>query len=403
MTSALDEAPAPTSSPEGAADAASARATTSPREVWSRSRLPVTLLLLLVAVSVVIALASGGARVGYLDPDAADPTGARAITRLLEDRGIEVTRRAAPAVRTDTTVVIASPDLVDPSLLAAVIDGLGPDSDVVLLGAGQDTVRELDGTADLDASVAGTTDEDERRLAGGAEVATVAGVARTGGYLYDAPRASFRCYAAEGSASLVVFERTDGPRVSLAGTGDFLTNRRLDENGNAALALGLLTRRGQVDWVYPRLDEVGLEAQERGLGDLLPERLQWALFQLALAVVLLALWRARRLGPVVAEQLPVVVRAAEAVEGRARLYEGGGARDGAAAVLRGAARDRLVRVLGLGRDTSREAVCLAVSDRSSLSSNAVELLLYGGPPGDDAELVRLAAALDSLEREVRTT
>ena len=36
-------------------------------------------------------------------------------------------------------------------------------------------------------------------------------------------------------------------------------------------------------------------------------------------------------------------------------------------------------------------------------ADTVELLLYGGPPGDDAELVRLAAALDSLEREVLTT
>ena len=74
-------------------------------------------------------------------------------------------------------------------------------------------------------------------------------------------------------------------------------------------------------------------------------------------MLLLALWRARRLGPVVAEPLPVVVRAAETVEGRARLYRRGGARGQAA---RGAARRRPVagsgRALGLPRRADPPAV-----------------------------------------------
>ena len=56
----------------------------------------------------------------------------------------------------------------------------------------------------------------------------------------------------------------------------------------------------------------------------------WIVWQLWLVVVLVALWKGRRLGPLVAEQLPVVVRASETVEGRGRLYRSRRARDRAA-------------------------------------------------------------------------
>ncbi len=56
--------------------------------------------------------------------------------------------------------------------------------------------------------------------------------------------------------------------------------------------------------------------------------------QLGVALLLAALWRARRLGPLVTERLPVVVRASETVEGHARLYRSRRARDRVAATLR---------------------------------------------------------------------
>ncbi|PRC53647.1 hypothetical protein C6A85_52785, partial [Mycobacterium sp. ITM-2017-0098] len=82
--------------------------------------------------------------------------------------------------------------------------------------------------------------------------------------------------------------------------------------------------------------------------DLIPEQVTWMALQLALGVALLALWRGRRVGPLVAEQLPVVVRASETVEGRGRLYRSRRARDVAAESLRTAARQRMLPRLGLG-------------------------------------------------------
>ena len=65
----------------------------------------------------------------------------------------------------------------------------------------------------------------------------------------------------------------------------------------------------------------------------------------AAGAVLLALVRARRLGPPVAEPLPVLVPAAESVTGRGRLYERIAAREASLDALRAAAIARMARVL----------------------------------------------------------
>ena len=84
------------------------------------------------------------------------------------------------------------------------------------------------------------------------------------------------------------------------------------------------------------------------LSDLVPAQRQWIVVQLCLVVLLLALWKGRRLGPLVAEQLPVVVRASETVEGRGRLYRSRRAGDRAADALRTATLQRMMPRLGLG-------------------------------------------------------
>ena len=101
------------------------------------------------------------------------------------------------------------------------------------------------------------------------------------------------------------------------------------------------------------------------------------------------------------EPLPVVVRAAETVEGRSRLYRRSGARGQAAEALRAGVRDRLGTALGLPRRVAPPAVVTAVAARAGRSGPDVAALLYGAAPADDGALVRLADDLDALEREVR--
>jgi len=134
--------------------------------------------------------------------------------------------------------------------------------------------------------------------------------------------------------------------------------------------------------------------------DLVPRGVIGGLVWVAVSVVLLGLWRARRLGPVVDEPLPVVVRASETDEGRARLYRRGSNRDRAAALLRAATRDRLAPLLGLPVAADRATLVRAVAARTLRTPQEVDALLYGAAPHDDARLVQLADELDRLDREV---
>ncbi|GAA3099893.1 hypothetical protein GCM10020254_51720 [Streptomyces goshikiensis] len=101
-----------------------------------------------------------------------------------------------------------------------------------------------------------------------------------------------------------------------------------------------------------------------------------------MAATLAALWRARRLGPLVTEQLPVAVRASEAAEGRARLYHKAGARDRAATVLRAATRERLAALVGVppGRAHAPESLVPGVCARLPGGAHDVTTLLFGPTP-----------------------
>jgi hypothetical protein len=106
---------------------------------------------------------------------------------------------------------------------------------------------------------------------------------------------------------------------------------------------------------------------------------------------------------VVTEPLPIVVRAAETAEGRARLYRRAKAAGHAGETLREAARTRLRTTLGLPRDADAQALVAAVSARTGRQGNDVGAVLFGPPVPDDPALVRLAGELDRVEREVGRT
>jgi hypothetical protein len=221
-----------------------------------------------------------------------------------------------------------------------------------------------------------------------------AGDAETGGVTYQSGGGATECYAASGRATLL-----QRGSVTLLGSPDLFTNARLAKRGNAALALGLLGAGSDVQWLLPRPGARDV-AGGGSLNDLIPTAVKLAVLQLFVAFGVLALWRARRLGAVVVEPLPVVVRAAESVEGRSRLYRASRSRSTAAEALRAGARDRLAHRLGLGPETSRQGMVAAVVARTGGDPAAVDALLYGAAPTDDDALVVLADDLDILILEV---
>ncbi|MFG2562331.1 DUF4350 domain-containing protein [Streptomyces sp. NPDC048496] len=395
----------------------------TPRQVWTRTRGLLLALLLLIAAGIVLATAHSGAQHGRLDPRSADQHGSRAVAELLKDRGVSVQvattlEEATTAVGPDTTLLVTTPDLLTPGqqrkLRAATSDSAGR---TVLLAPGPPSVDTL---------VPGVRTTSTGPVAPHAPqcllpAAHSAGTADTGGFRYTADGLeSLACYPSGGLPTLLVVQEQASGDTTVLGSADFLYNSRLDSQGNASLALQLLGSRPHLVWYLPSLadpstagkggdsgdstgrDEAGID---RSFADLIPSGWLWGTLQLAVAAVLAAIWRARRLGPLVTERLPVAIRASESTEGRARLYRKANARDRAASSLRSSTRTRIAPLLGVSpRNAHSPAVLLpAVSARLSTIEGGLDAVLFGTAPADDAALVRLADQLDILEREVRTS
>jgi len=348
-----------------------------------------------VAVTVALAAIENAPPARPLDPRDASPVGARALSTLLDERGVTVT--PASTVGPDlagATVFVPDPRSLSRVELAALEDSR---ADIVVVAPGG---RELAALA-VSAHQTGVIETHTISPRCTLPVATTAGTVRYGGLTYVADEPLKSCYPAGGGAGLLADAQVDH-FVLVVGSARLWTNEHLADEGNAALALGLLSRHARVVWLLPRLPtNSSADRVHKGLLDLLPDRLLWALLQIVVAVIAIALWRGRRLGPVVVEPLPVVVPSAETVRGRARLLRAARARDAASEELRTATIRRLSDVVGLGPDAPAAAVVDAVTSRTDRRAGDVEELLYGAEPRDDVALVALATALDDLESMVR--
>lgn len=359
-----------------------------------RARGPVLVALGLVLVGVLAGVLSLSGPGGRLDPDSFTPGGSRAVAELLRDRGLEVQRvdtveAVVAADRPGTLVVVPQPE----ALATSELERLGSlAADLLVVGAEQDALDALDVPVDAGPEV----DVERRQPACALPAAERAGESDLGGVTYEADGVDAAgCYASSGRATLLV---APGIGLTLLGDGGPLTNDRLDDRGNAALSLGLLGEAERVVWLVPRPGRAVPEGEQPPLSSLIADELKTGALWLLVVLAVLALWRARRLGRVVEEPLPVVVRAAEAVEGRSRLYRASGARGTAAEALRTATRERVTRRSGLPAGADRTAVVPVVAERTGRDPAAVDALLYGDAPADDAALVRLADQLRALEQ-----
>ncbi|MFG2604216.1 DUF4350 domain-containing protein [Streptomyces sp. NPDC048514] len=383
--------------------------TPTARQVWTRNRGLALAVVLVLAAAVVMAAVRSTAQHGALDPRSVDPHGSRAVVRLLADRGVStrvVTTldAARAAAGRDTTVLVAVPDLLTGRQQSRLREATAASGGrTVLVAAGGSSVERLAPgvTADPASSLRTTLAPDctlpEARRAGSAD---------TGGIRYTTTRLDAdSCYPSHRLATLLrVPAATGGGDTVVLGAPDILYNDRLDEQGDASLALQLLGSRPHLVWYLPSLaDSSAIDDERESFLDLLPPGWLWGTLQLFLAAVLAAFWRARRFGPLVPERLPVAIRASETAEGRARLYRKANARDRAAAALRSTTRTRLAPLLGVpvSQAHAPESLLPALSTHLAGEGQTLHALLFGPPPGDDKALIALTDQLDALEREVR--
>ncbi|WP_030594833.1 DUF4350 domain-containing protein [Streptomyces anulatus] len=402
----------------------------TPGQVWTRTRGILAAVLILVVAGITFAAVRSGTNYGQLDPRSADPKGSRAVAELLKARGISVTvattlAEATAATGPETTLLVAGPNLLTRSQQLSLDEATSSASAgrTLLIAPGPGA------TARLAPGVRAEPHHPVSVLAPSCELPTArrAGTADLGGIRYttQAPGA-VACYPSAGLPSLVVLPTGTSGDTVILGSPDFLHNERLDHQGNASLALQLLGSRPHLVWYLPSFTDPSATADDEASGDgneeraedgardeaadessfldLVPSGWLWGTLQLTLAAVLAAVWRARRLGPLVTEQLPVAIRASESAEGRSLLYRKANARDRAADALRAATRTRIAPLTGVpARDAHTPDVLLTAVSARITAPDDLSSLLFGTAPTTDAALVLLADQLDALEREVRTS
>lgn len=353
-----------------------------------------------LVVGIVGTLLAGGswAQRDALDPESYGPTGSRAVAELLRAQGIEVVvakdrgAAASALARGDATLALPDAPALSDDALTDMTDAA---SDVVLLDPRSRTLRLLlpgsvpagSGTGD---AVGPRCDLPEADRAG--SIAP--------GALFE-PSGNDRvtaCYQDGDGWGMLVETAGERRRTAVDGFALF-TNERLAENGNAALALNLLGRHDTVVWYVPSVADSDLTGSPT-LGELTPPWVSPVIVLLIAAAVAAGIWRGRRFGPLVAERLPVTVRASETTEGRARLYARSQDALHAADQLRIGALGRIARRLALGPAASATEIADAAAARTGWDRSRVHDILLDDLPSTGAQLVALHESLRTLEAAV---
>lgn len=374
------------------------------RRRWALVRWPLGVVCLFLAVVLLSVLPQPTTSNVPLAPDNPRPAGAQALARVLEGQGVTIdyvrtTASAVARAQAGTTLLVTGDYLLSSEQIAAID---ATQADLVLLGPselltaltpaatpswwpGDPAAAALTARcADPDASAAGTISTTADGFQAMDPSATVC-------FPLSADQPGLGAY-------LVVDEAR---RITAIADPQILTNETITAEGNAALALRALGRHEHLTWYVPSVSDTGGQgASEASLTDLLPP-IAPVLGLWALLVALVAgVWRARRLGPVVTEPLPVTVRAAETTRGRGRLYRRSRSYGHAAAALRAAATTRAAARVGLPRSAGAPEVIEALSRATGRPGDEIAALLYGPPPTNDIGLAQLARRLDHLESEV---
>ncbi|MBB5870240.1 hypothetical protein F4553_003619 [Allocatelliglobosispora scoriae] len=414
--------------------------------------LPITAALVAIAVTGAFHAIEEPSRTdpAYLSPSADDPTGADTLASRLRARGVTISRETRTsdallkATRGDATLVITTPGLMHWRYLG-MLRLLPSSTRVVLVEPSELDLRngrvpmELTGVAW--STVATAPGGGGCPIAGTAD----AGPAAVTRSRYTGPDV-VTCYD-QG----LVQAFSGNTEVIAVGSADIFRNDRIAEHDNATLAVGLLATKSTVIWLDlheaepgPLVDEnapsngpvvppslrpgddepeddrgdgqggkptpqSGPSREASGGGgeeppniwDVFPPALWAILVGLLLMLLLLALWRARRLGRPVHEPLPVSVRGSETLLGRARLYQRAKATATSLETLRQVLRPRITEALGLPPLTDTDTLADAVVARIGGDRELTAAALGDDRPSTEREMLKLARLLSSISDAVR--
>lgn len=336
---------------------------------------------------------------GALDPESADESGALALAELLRDQEVDITiartrSEAAAALDADGTLVMADPFALSDQ---AVEDLVAPADRTVILSSASRLLRIFE----LGENAPATSDADVTARCDLPELAQV-GAVRPDRFFTPADGVT-GCYTDSAGAAALLVDDSGDRRVALIEGSALFGNEHLADNGNAALGLALLGQSEHVVWYVPSFEDSDIEAQSVDtLAALTPQWVTPAILLLLLAGIVAGIARGQRFGPLVAETLPVTVRASETMHGRARLTAKAADAAHAARALRDGSLRRLAARLGLTARSTPSEIADAASDRLRIPRGSLHQLLAGELPSNDSELIDTARRLAELETAVST-
>ncbi|MEJ1113880.1 DUF4350 domain-containing protein [Paenarthrobacter sp. CCNWLY172] len=369
--------------------------------VWFRKHLAWILIGALLAGLVtylVVSSVSGAKDPRPLSSRNPAPDGAMALAEILGRHGVAVTATDtlaetmdALADRDNATVLLYDPrGFLDRAQLEGITDAA---DHVVLVSPRLRTLNALE----QDFRPGGVVPESAKSLEPRCDQddAAAAGTVSAQGFIYSGPVV---CYPAAGTASGLYAASGDG-RVVVLGSTDVVDNQHLASEGNAALALRTLGKDQNLVWYLPGVGDLSATDSTPTLNELAPRWLAFVGPWLGIVALLAIVWRGRRLGPLVFEPLPVVVKAAETAEGRARLYQDSRAVGRAAENLRAGTLARLARHFNLGADATPEAIVDASARHVERPASEVRSVLLDIRPENEGQLVQWAQQIERIEQE----
>lgn len=357
----------------------------------------VVILLIGIALLSFRFVATSPTLTSTLHPDGPGPHGAKALAQLVRAQGVDVeitrSRIDAASAASGGTLVLTDPSPLSDEGLTALVENADT---VVFLTSSSRVLRLFDlGT---DAFSAGRVEPS----CDAAEFARVGEIEAT--RLFTPSPDAEGCFQDSDGASAVVRAERDGRSITVLEGSRLLSNERLAENGNAALGLALLAQGDDVVWYVPSFQDTDItEEQPETLGNLTPAWVTPAILLLLMAGLAAIWWRGRRFGPLVAESLPVTVRASETMQGRARLTAKAADAPHAAEAIRTGTRTRLAARLALSPRATGQEVADAAADRLGVPRGSLYDLLGGPPPENDRDLIDLARKLADLETAVENS
>ncbi|MFC8501863.1 DUF4350 domain-containing protein [Pedococcus sp. NPDC057267] len=371
------------------------------RLLWAGA---VLVALALVALAVQVGLARSAHRGQELDPQNTGPEGARAVARVVDDKGTRVrvvrSEGALDGAEVDgrTTVVVTRTDALSAETARSMLDHARGARRLVLVAPSRFLLTEL---ALPVVPVAPATGPRAVRagcnLDGLSPTDTVAGGADL--YSSEAPGAT-PCFTVGDGSGLVSLPPSGGhPEVVVLGDTRLLRNDSVTRLDAAGVAVRLLTRGDSVVWYVPSFLDV--TSSDTTATSPVPKAIGPLVFLALWALLVLMVWRGRRFGPLVTEPLPAVVKAIETTQSRGRLYRKAGDAGRAGEALRARTVRRLAARLGLPAGASAAAVARAAAEATGQDAAHVSATLAGPPPTSESALVDLAHDLSQLEKDVR--